>query len=178
MGVTAVVKLEAFAQRTKQDSEMRRTSSSSKGKVPLEGPLGTLLGYRLAKASVAMDKVFHQNVGQAANLRPVEFSVLALAQHNAGIGPARLAHAVAISRPRASQVLDHLAERGLIERSPSAADGRGLEVHATVAANRLISEGLERLQAAERAVTSCLSEAEFGILIELLARLDRDTTVE
>jgi DNA-binding MarR family transcriptional regulator len=84
-----------------------------------------------------------------AILRKVEFSVLALAQHNAGMGPARLARAVATSRPPASQVLDHLAERGFIESSPSAADGREFEVHATVAVNHLIRDGLNRLQFAD-----------------------------
>jgi hypothetical protein len=42
-----------------------------------------------------------------------------------------------------------LAERGLIESSPSAADGREFEVHATVAANHLIRDGLDRLQFAD-----------------------------
>lgn len=119
-----------------------------------------------------------RHIGQVTNLKPVEFSLLALAQHNVGIGPARLASAVAIGRPRASQLLDQLAERGFIERLPSAADGRGFEIHVTPAANHLIGEGLERLQAAERAATSCLSEAELGILMELLTRLARAAALD
>ena len=150
----------------------------AKDEMPSEGRLGAVLGYRLAKASAVMDEVFERHIGQVTNLKPVAFSLLALAQHNVGVGPARLASAVAISRPRASQLLDHLAERGLIERLPSTADGRGFEIHVTPAADHLIGEGLERLQAAERAATSCLSEAELGILIELLTRLARASAVD
>ena len=143
-----------------------------------EGPLGSVLGYRLAKASVVIDEAFERHVGEVTNLKPVEFSLLALAHHNVGVGPARLASAVGISRPRATQLLDHLAERGLIERLPSTADRRGCEVHVTPVADQLIGEGLQRLHAAELAATRCLSEAESAILIELLERLARMAVVD
>ena len=136
-----------------------------------EGRLGKVLGYRLAKASAVADGVFKRQVGQVTDLKPVEFSLLALAHQNIGVGPARLAHALATSRPRASQLLDHLAERGLIERLPCAADGRGFEIHVTSEADRLIANALDRLLAAERSVTSCLSEAELAMLLELLRRV-------
>lgn len=157
---------------------MQRTSSATEGNELREGRLGTVLGYRLAKASAVIDQVFERHIGRSKNLRPVEFALLAIAQRNLGIGPARLADAVAISRPRATQLLDHLAARGLIERVPSAADGRGFEIHLTAVGSRLITEGLQRLQLAERATVKCLSEAELAILIELLERLGRAAEVE
>jgi DNA-binding MarR family transcriptional regulator len=145
--------------------------SSSAGNGLSEGQLGEVLGYQLAKASAVVDRVFERHVGKATDLKPVEFSLLALAHHNLGIGPARLADCLAISRPRASQLLDHLAERRLIERLPCAADGRGFEIHLTPAASHLVGEALGRLQAAERAATRCLSEAELAMLLELLNRV-------
>jgi len=157
---------------------MQHDPSSARNRALREGHLGTVLSYRIAKASVAVDEVFERQVGQMTNLKPIEFSLLALAQSNVGAGPARLAEAVGISRPRATQLLDHLTERGLVKRVPNAADGRSLEIHVTPSGNQLVREGLRRLQTAERAATTCLSEAEFGILIELLARIASVAAVE
>ncbi len=138
-----------------------------------EGGLGGLLGYRLAQARVSTNAVFDQHAGAPLGLKPVEFSMLALLCANPGVAPAKLARALAISRPQATQCLDRLEAKGLAQRQPSSTDGRGFEVSATAEGERSAKLAIEALQAAERAQLASLSAAEHGMLLELLGKLAR-----
>ena len=136
-----------------------------------EGGLGRLLGWRLAQARVAAAEVFDAQVTQPMGLKPVELSMLELLRANPGIAPARLARALAVSRPQATQLLDRLEQRGLARRRPSGTDGRGFEVHATAEGQRRTKDAMARLLAAESGVLAPLSEAERAMLLELLSKL-------
>ena len=136
-----------------------------------EGGLPGLLGWRLAQARVATQEVFDAQVAEPLQLKPVELSMLELLRANPGIAPARLARALAVSRPQATQLLDRLEERGLARRRPSGTDGRGYEVHATAEGQRCARDAVARLQLAEAAVLMPLSGAERAMLLELLAKL-------
>ena len=136
-----------------------------------EGGLSALLGWRLAQARVATHEVFDAQVTQPLGMKPVELSMLELLRANPGIAPARLARALAVSRPQATQLLDRLEQRGLARRRPSGTDGRGFEVHATAEGQRCARDAVARLQAAEQAVLAPLSGAERAMLLELLAKL-------
>jgi DNA-binding MarR family transcriptional regulator len=136
-----------------------------------EGGLAGLLGWRLAQARVAAGEVFDAQVGQPLGLKPAELSMLELLRANPGIAPARLARALAVSRPQATQLLDRLEERGLAQRRPSGTDGRGLEVHATPEGQLCAAQAVARLLEAEAAVLAPLSGAERGMLLELLGKL-------
>ena len=83
----------------------------------------------------------------------------------------RLAQALAVSRPQATQLLDRLEQRGFARRRPSGTDGRGFEVHATAEGQRRTKDAMARLLAAESGVLAPLSEAERAMLLELLSKL-------
>ena len=136
-----------------------------------EGGLPGLLGWRLAQARVAASEVFDAQVAQPLGLKPAELSMLELLRANPGIAPARLAQALAVSRPQATQLLDRLEQRGLARRRPSGTDGRGFEVHATAEGQRRTKDAMARLLAAESGVLAPLSEAERAMLLELLSKL-------
>jgi DNA-binding MarR family transcriptional regulator len=136
-----------------------------------EGGLSALLGWRIAQARLAPERAFQTIVGEPLGLRPVEYSMLALAAANAGVGPAQLARSLAISRPQATQCLDRLEERRLLRREPSTSDGRSLSVHASAEGRRLLRDTLPRLQAAEQATLGALTRAEQAMLMELLGKL-------
>ena len=136
-----------------------------------EGGLPGLLGWRLAQARVATSEVFDTQVAEPLGLKPVELSMLELLRANPGIAPARLARALAVSRPQATQLLDRLEQRGLARRRPSGTDGRGFEVHATAEGQRCARDAVARLQAAEAAVLVPQSGAERAMLLELLGKL-------
>jgi len=136
-----------------------------------EGGLPGLLGWRLAQARVATQRVFDAEVAEPLQLKPAELSMLELLRANPGIAPARLARALAVSRPQATQLLDRLEERGYARRKPSGSDGRGFEVHATAEGQRCARDAMARLAAAEAAVLAPLSGAERAMLLELLGKL-------
>jgi DNA-binding MarR family transcriptional regulator len=138
-----------------------------------EAAIGGIAGYRLAQAAVVTSAVFQRHIGQPQNLRPVEFAVLALASANPGAGAAQLARALAMSKPHMTLCLGRLEARRLVRRQISHSDGRVIEVHASAAGNRLVADGLQRLQAAEREALSALSPAELAMLLELLAKAAR-----
>lgn len=136
-----------------------------------EGGLAALLGWRIAQARLVPARAFQALIGEPLGLRPVEYSMLALAAANPGVGPAQLARALAISRPQATQCLDRLEARDLLRREPSASDGRSLAVRASVAGQRLLRDSLPRLKAAEQSTLTALTAAERAMLMELLGKL-------
>ena len=83
-----------------------------------------LLGYRLAQASVRMRTVFNQHVGEPLNLRTVEFSLLMLLLANDEVTPSQISRTLAMSAPNLTQLLDRLAERGMVARERSPHDRR------------------------------------------------------
>jgi len=64
-------------------------------------------------------------------LTPPQAFLLRAVLRNPGALQGQLAEALVISRPTATRALDGLAAKGLIERAPSAKDGRETEIHPT-----------------------------------------------
>lgn len=149
------------------------TLARSREDTLIEGDLAGVLGYRLAQAAVATQGVFEREVGKRHQLRPIEFSLLALVVANQRPKPAELARALNISRPLATQAMDRLQTRELLRREPSADDGRAMDVVATAAGKRLVAEALPRLRSGEHSRLAALSPAEQAMLAELLAKAAR-----
>lgn len=100
--------------------------------------------------------------GEATGLTPTQAQILA---HLAARGPARvgrLAEDLAVTQPTASQAVDALARKGLVERRPDPADRRAARLHLTAAGRRAaeaapawpdaLLEAVDALDAAEQAV--------------------------
>jgi DNA-binding MarR family transcriptional regulator len=138
-----------------------------------EGGLHGVVGYRLAQAAVATQAVYDRLIAAPFDLRPVEFSLLALVAESPGIGPAQLARALAMTKPHMTQCLGRLEERELVRRAASRVDGRVVEVHATAAGKRLATDSLARLREGEAKALATLSAAERAMLVELLAKVAR-----
>lgn len=147
-------------------------ASTADGGLP-EGALHGILGYRLAQAAVATQAVYERLIAAPLDLRPVEFSLLALVVESPGIGPAQLARALAMTKPHMTQCLARLEGRELVRRASSRIDGRVVEVHATAAGKRLAADSLARLREGEAMALSTLSSAERAMLVELLAKVAR-----
>jgi DNA-binding MarR family transcriptional regulator len=133
--------------------------------------LHALLGYQLAQASIATQRLFRSVVGQPQDLRPVEYSLLVLIAGNPAVPASRLARELAVTKPQITMWLDRLEGRGLIKRQPSRTDGRSLALHATAAGARLAAACTAKLHEAERAAFAHLSSGESTMLLELLAKL-------
>ena len=135
------------------------------------GPLGDLLGFHIARASVTTFALFEQHVGQPFSLRKVEYSLLLLVLANGPLSPKRLAQALALSAPNLTMLLDRLQERGLLLRERSVLDRRSQNVVLTDEGLRIAQASAAEALPMERALDSRLSRAEHAMLIELLRKV-------
>ena len=135
------------------------------------GPLGDLLGYHIARASVTTFALFEQHVGQPFGLRKVEYSLLLLVLANGPLSPKRLAQALALSVPNQTMLLDRLQQRGLLRPERSLVDRRSQNVVLTDEGQRIAQASAAEATPMERALDDRLSLAEHAMLIELLSKV-------
>jgi DNA-binding MarR family transcriptional regulator len=86
-------------------------------------PVDDIIGYRLRRAQLAVFQDFMRFFSDL-DLRPAEFSVLALIAANPGRKQAEIAAALAIKRANFVALINALDERGLTERRRPAGDKR------------------------------------------------------
>lgn len=138
-----------------------------------ESALGHLVGYRLAKADVPAKRVFKRHVGTPLKLQPVEFSLLVLLLANGSATPKQLSQSLDVAPPKITALVDRLAERGLVRRQRSTADGRALDVLLTPEGRALAQRAQRLSQTMEAAWLQALTPGERALLVELLAKLAR-----
>jgi DNA-binding MarR family transcriptional regulator len=132
-----------------------------------QGPLPSLLGYRLRLAQQAVFRDFAASVGM---LSPGRVGMLLLIEANPGVTQGRLAEAVRLDRSTMVGVVDSLEERGLIERRRGT-DRRTNGLWLTRAGVSLVAQLKRRIGAHERRVSARLDAAERERLLELLEKL-------
>ena len=135
------------------------------------GAMQQLMGYRLTLAEVASRRVFQHHIGAPLQLRPVEFTILALLHTNAQAISKQLALALAMPPPNVTVLVDRLVERGLVQRLRSATDGRATNLQLTDKGSDLAKRALRVSQGMEAGLLSALSAAERAMLGELLHKL-------
>ncbi|MES2957539.1 MAG: MarR family transcriptional regulator [Pseudomonadota bacterium] len=148
-------------------SSTRRTPSGDLDEERLHG----LVGYQLAQATVATDRVFRQQVGEPFGLRPVEYTLLTLIGDNPGGSSSSLAQALAVTAPNITMWIDRLVGRGLVRRRQSSTDRRKQELRLSAEGVRLVAQATDRLVEGERAALGGLSSAERAMLLELLHKV-------
>lgn len=89
-----------------------------------------IVGYRLRRAQIA---VFQQFIARFAehDLRPVDYSALALIEANPGSKQIEIAKALGIKRANFVALINGLERRGLVERRQPADDRRSQALHLT-----------------------------------------------
>ena len=152
---------------------MSKTPATSLPRTPRTAPptVDAVLGYRLALATLTTDAVFVREVGEPLQLRPVEYTMLALIGENPGMTPAQLARSLAVTAPNISAWMTKLESRGWVERSASDTDRRAQLLNLTPAGARLSMDATRRLLAAERSALAALSAGEYAMLQELLGKV-------
>lgn len=136
-----------------------------------EDGLHQVLGYQLAQATIATTRVFNEAVGGPFDLRPVEYTVLALIERNPGGSATQLAKALAVTAPNITMWIDRLEARQLVQRLPSETDKRAQRLQLTPKAAKLMAQATARLLEGERSALDALSAAERAILLELLHKV-------
>ena len=150
--------------------ESARPAPSAQAALQL-GALAGILGFHLAKASVAAFELFEHHIGQPHDLRKVDYSLLMLLLANGPLPPKRLAAALSVSAPKLTLLLDSLQSRGLLKRQPSQLDRRSHNVVLTAAGQALAQTTADAARPMERQLLGRLSPAEHAMLIELLQKV-------
>lgn len=135
------------------------------------GGLKHILGHQLAMAEVPTRKTFFKHIGKPYDLRPAEFSMLVLIDHNTNVTQKQLSQALAIPAPNITTMLDRLAERGLLMRKRNQTDRRSIYVQLTEAGKTLKDQAYEISGSMERTLLRHLSLAERAMLLELLQKV-------
>lgn len=137
-----------------------------------EGELHGIVGYQLAQAQIVTDAVFDERARHRANLRRVEFTILALVRANPGLTARQLARALAVTPPNIAIWLERLESRALVTRARSVKDARLQHVELTAAGDALVAQTTQQLIDGERAMLQAtLSTAEHAMLVELLHKM-------
>ena len=139
---------------------------------PLDTSLDELIGYALRRAQL---KVFQHLVSRlgAFDLRPAQFTALAIIQQNAGLMQADLARALAIEPPQAVVLLNKLESRGLAVRVRCKPDKRSYGIFLSKAGETLLRELREVAAQSDLDATAALSAEERQQLIGLLHKIYR-----
>ena len=98
-------------------------------------------------------------------------ALVILRQAPDGVNPHEIADRLLVTRAAVTAILNGLAAKGLVTRSPSGADGRMTLIEITAAGKKLLDRLLPEHFAAERAIASVLGANEKELLISLLGRL-------
>ena len=166
--------------RTAPTSSKRPTSRGSKnvGSLPTvtavdqvdTSYLQTLLGYNARRAALTIIEGFLERMAEFG-LRPVDFSVMSVIQHNPGVTSRQLCAALNLLPPNLVGLVQSLEARGLIHRLPHPTDGRAMGLHPT-------PEGAALMRQAEQAATdleversSRLTAAQRKTLLDLLQKI-------
>jgi DNA-binding MarR family transcriptional regulator len=132
--------------------------------------LESVMGYNTRRASLHIIGQFLEGMAKY-DLRPVDFSVLSLITHNAGITSRQLCTALNILPPNLVGMVHVLEKRGLITRLPHPHDRRAVGLHLTPAGQALMSEAEQTALELEDEATKALTAMERKTLMRLLQKI-------
>lgn len=143
------------------------TDTTPVGKL-IEAELKTIIGYQMAQATVVMGRIYETAEVQMEGLHRLEYTVLMLVRANPGCTASSLAKALAVSAPNMALWLERVTAKGLLDRTPSAADRRSNHLHLTQRGEETARMATQVILAAEEALLAGLSVGERAMLAELL----------
>jgi DNA-binding MarR family transcriptional regulator len=136
-----------------------------------EGVLQSLIGYRIAKASITTQALFARHIGAPFSLRPVEYSLLMLLHANEALAPKQLSRALALPGPNLTILMDRMQARGLVERLRSQVDRRSQQALLTPEGAALAAQLAVLTSSVEKDLSRHLSPGELAMLSELLDKV-------
>jgi DNA-binding MarR family transcriptional regulator len=134
--------------------------------------LETLFGYNARRAALVIIERFLQEMAPF-DLRPVDFSVLSLVQHNPGITSRQLCTALGLLPPNLVGMLNKLEKRNLIHRLPHPSDRRAMGLHMSAAGQEFMMQAESAATELEREAVAGLTATEQKTLLRLLQKIYR-----
>ena len=130
-----------------------------------------LVGYRLAQAGAAANRVFDEYLGKPLALRRVDYTILVLVDGNHDATNRQLARLLGLSMPYLTVTLDKLAAKGLLTRVRNDEDRRSSLLRLSREGKRLVRQADAIAATMESALLGRLTQGEAGILFELLDKI-------
>ncbi|MDE1166407.1 MAG: MarR family transcriptional regulator [Pseudomonas sp.] len=137
---------------------------------PLDAALDELIGYAMRRAQL---KLFQNLIGRlsAHDLRPAQFSALAIIDQNPGLMQADLARALAIEPPQVVPLLNKLEERALAVRVRCKPDKRSYGIFLSKPGETLLKELKQIAAQSDLDATAALDTQEREELLRLLKKV-------
>lgn len=135
--------------------------------------LNELIGYALRRAQM---KVFQNLVNRLSmhDLRPAQFSAMAIIEENPGLMQADLARALAIEPPQLVPLLNKLEARALAVRIRCKSDKRSYGIFLSRAGEQLLRNLKQVAMQSDIESTGALAEDERETLLKLLRKVYLD----
>ncbi|WP_448090100.1 MarR family winged helix-turn-helix transcriptional regulator [Pseudomonas azerbaijanoccidentalis] len=139
----------------------------------LDSALDDLIGYAMRRAQL---KLFQNLIGRlsAHDLRPAQFSALAIIDQNPGLMQADLARALAIEPPQVVPLLNKLESRALAVRVRCKPDKRSYGIFLSKSGETLLKELKQIAAQSDLDSTSTLTGGEREELLRLLKKVYQD----
>ena len=161
----------ATAPRPRKKIPASSANLSAPGPEPLDTRvLEGLVGYNARRAYLVISATFAERMA-VYGMKPVDFSVLSLLEHNPGATSRQLCATLDILPPNVVNLVADMDRRGLIERRPHPHDRRALGLHLTSAGHQLVTQAEEAVIQLERDASERLTERERDTLIRLLQKI-------
>jgi DNA-binding MarR family transcriptional regulator len=160
----------ARLKRRLHDRRMENTPPAAAG---LRGPLESLVGYQLRRASLVMSADLAERL-EALSLTTMSLSVLLMIEANPGVTQSELGRELGIKRANMAPLAAQFVERGLIDRR--ATDGRSHGLHLTTAGRHLAEQAWRSVIANETRFVALLTRDDQRTLNGLLGRLRRQSS--
>jgi DNA-binding MarR family transcriptional regulator len=159
-----------MAKSSKIIDESEAPIAATERKAPLDGALDELIGYALRRAQL---KLFQNLISQLSthDLRPAQFSALAIIEQNPGLMQADLAKALAIEPPQVVPLLNKLEERALAVRVRCKPDKRSYGIFLSKSGETLLKELKQIATQSDLDATSALDSEERETLLRLLKKV-------
>jgi DNA-binding MarR family transcriptional regulator len=156
-------------QRRSKKTARVRAGARRQDEVDL-GPLPELIGFMLRRAQIAVFQEVFRLFSQV-DIRPAQFSVLTVIEHNPGLTQSQVSAALGIRRTNFVALLDSLEHRGLATREQAKNDRRSHALHLTEDGKAMMRKLRQFVDIQERRLVGRIGETGRGQLIDLLHRL-------
>jgi DNA-binding MarR family transcriptional regulator len=137
-----------------------------------QGMLLRLVGYNCQRAYLNIFALFIERMARY-DLRPVDYTILTLTNANPDLSQKRLAHAIKVSPPNLTPLIDKLEKRDLIARARNPTDKRSQVLALTPEGKRLCEAADKMVFELEHEATAMLADDERAELLRLLQKIFR-----
>lgn len=108
------------------------------------------------------------------DITPVQWGILTIVSENPGVGQIEISEELGLDRSNVANVVDRLANRGLLRQKFSPKDRRKKDITLTRAGEKIIGQVEAGALRAQRKILSPLSDSEREIFVDLLTRLVKE----